>query len=115
MKWDKDSDKKYEEEVVELQRGKQSEYQWPKKEAGDHKKKWVNGTDGNGDVVQLPTVLQTAQDVLDKRCMLLHLSLTVYTGMGYPIYKFILGIQVDVVPKGGTDGERRPVAHRVYT
>ena len=46
--------------------------------------------------------------------MLLHMSVTFHAGMGDPIYKFIERIQVDVVPKGGRGGERRPIAHRLY-
>ena len=60
-----------------------AEYQWPKQEAEDHKKKRVNETDENGEVVQLPTVLQNAPDVLEKK-----LSLTFYADMGDPIYNF---------------------------
>ena len=90
------------------------EYQWLKQQAGDHKKKRVNETDENGEVVQLPTVLQNALDVLGKKCIILHPSLTFYADMGDPIYKFIEGIQIDVVPKGGRDGERRPIAHQLY-
>ena len=67
------------------------EYRWLKQEAQDHKKKRVNETDENAKVVQLPTVLQNALDVLEKKRMLLHLSLTFYAGMGDPIYKFIEG------------------------
>ena len=46
----------------------------------------------------------------------MHLSLTFYAGTGDPIDKFIHseGIQVDVVPKGGRNGERRPIAHRLH-
>ena len=68
------------------------EYQWLKQEAEDHKKKRVNETDENGEVGQLPTVLRNAPDVLEKKRMLLHLSLTFYASMGDPVYKFIEGI-----------------------
>ena len=34
--------------------------------------------------------------------------------MGDPIHNFIEGIEVHVVPKGGRDGERRPISHRLY-
>ena len=34
--------------------------------------------------------------------------------MGDPIYKLIEVIQIDVVPKGGRDGKRRPIAHRLF-
>ena len=60
--------------------------QWLKQEVEDHKKKRVNEVNETGDAIQLPTVLQNALDVL-----------------------------VDVVPKGAKDGERRPIAHRLYT
>ena len=51
------------------------EYQWLKQEAEDHKKKRVNETDENGEVVQLPTVLQSALNVLDKNaCFCICLS-----------------------------------------
>ena len=86
------------------------EYRWLKQEA----EKRGNEIDENGEVVQLPTVLQNPLNVLEKKRMLLHLSLTFYTRMGDPIYKFIEGIQVDVVPKGGRDGERCPIAHRLH-
>ena len=58
-----------------------AEYQWLKQEAEDHKKKREKEIDENGEVVQLPTVLQNALDVLQKKRMLLHLSLTFYAGM----------------------------------
>ena len=33
---------------------------------------------------------------------------------GKPIYAFIEGIQVDIVPKGDKKDERRPFGHRLY-
>ena len=91
-----------------------AESHWVKQEAEDHKKKREKEIDENGEVVQLPTVLQNALDVLEKKRMLRHLSLTFYAGMGDPIYKFIEGLQVDIVLKSCRGGERRPIAHRLY-
>ena len=69
-----------------------AEFQWLKQEDEDHKKKRGNETDENGAVVQLPTILQNAPNVLDNKRLLLHLSMIFYAGMGSPIYKFIEGI-----------------------
>ena len=52
--------------------------------------------------------------MVQKKCMLLHLSLMFYTGMGDPISKFSAKIQTDIIPKGTGDGERRPIAHGLY-
>ena len=39
---------------------------------------------------------------------------TSFRGFGKPIYNFLIGLQVDIVPNGCADTNRHPIAHRLY-
>ena len=61
------------------------------------------------------TVLNRAIAVLEKQCIIVHLQATFFCSFGKPIYKFLIGLQVDIVPKGYADTIRRLIAHRLYS
>jgi hypothetical protein len=44
----------------------------------------------------------------------LHLQLTFFSEFGKPIYEFITHLQVDIVPKGNSGGQRTPIGHRLF-
>ena len=50
-----------------------------------------------------------------KRTDIVHLQATFLCSFGKPIYKFLIGLQVDIVPKGCVDTIHRPIAHRLYS
>ena len=60
------------------------------------------------------TVLDRAVAVLEKQHIIVHLQATFSYSFGKPIYKFLIGLQVDIVPEGCADTICRPITHRLY-
>ena len=61
------------------------------------------------------TVLDKAIALFEKQRVVVHLQTTFFCSFGKPIYKFLIGLQVDIVPKGCADTMRHPIAHRLYS
>ena len=60
------------------------------------------------------TVLQQVSALVSKHRLVLHLQLTFSSEFGKPIYEFITQLQVDIVPKGNSGGQRTPIGHRLF-
>ena len=61
------------------------------------------------------SILQRAIPLIDRQRIIVHLQASFFSGFGKPVYEFLVGLRVDIVPKGCVESACRPFGHRLCT
>ena len=61
------------------------------------------------------SVLQRAIQLIDRQRVIVHLQATFFPGFGKPVYDFLVGLQVGIVPKGCAEPAHRLLSHELCT